>query len=215
MNTITNYIFNNDCPENKLFFHFSTYLWIIIIIISLIAAFFVWFYFFRKNYRIVDMDFELLPTPKVTFKVERNVQNLYIANRIYIELVTRKAALTFEEEKDVIIEVYNSWYKLFTIIREEIKNVPGNYLISHDPTNALIGLTLDILNLGLRPHLTTYQAKFRKWYDLEIKKEQNIAKEPQEIQKECPYYTELIINLKQVNHLLINYSNDLKKLIKK
>ena len=61
----------------------------------------------------------------MTFKVKRNTENLFIANRIYLELVTRKAALPFDEDNDVIVEVYDSWYTLFSTIREEIKNVPG------------------------------------------------------------------------------------------
>ena len=65
-----------------------------------------------------EMEIEISGSPKAKFKVERNNDNLYIANRIYIELTTRKAAIPIDENNDVIEEVYNSWYKLFGIIRD-------------------------------------------------------------------------------------------------
>lgn len=160
-----------------------------------------------------EMEIEISGSPKAKFKVERNNDNLYIANRIYIELTTRKAAISIDEDNDVIEEVYNSWYKLFGIIRDEIKSVPGNYLKDHDPTKALIGLTTKILNEALRPHLTEYQARFRKWLEIEKQKIENKEKSPQEIQKKYPDYYKLIVSMKQVNKTLMDYSNELNKLI--
>jgi len=169
----------------------------------------------RKNWwNIHEMEVEISGTPKATFKVKRNSENLYVANRIYIELTTRKAAIPIDEENDVIEEIYNSWYILFQIIRDEIKTLPGEYLKDHDPTNALIGLTTKILNEGLRPHLTLYQARFRKWYEIEKAKSINKDLSPQEIQKKYPKYDELIKSMKNVNSLLINFSDELYYLIK-
>jgi hypothetical protein len=155
---------------------------------------------------------EISGSPKAFFKVQRNDDNLFIANRIYIELTTRKAAIPIDEENDVIEEVYDSWYMLFGIIRDEIKTVPGRYLKSHDPTIALIGLTTKILNDGLRPHLTEHQAKFRKWYKQEKAKNEDIS--PQELQKRYPDYDNLISSMKQVNQTMIQYANELNKLIR-
>ena len=150
----------------------------------------------------------------MVFKVERNYENLFIANRIYIELTTRKAAIPIDENTDNIEEIYDSWYHLFGIIRDEIKTVPGKYLKDHDPTKALIGLTRNILNDGLRPHLTEHQAKFRQW--LKVAKEESINKNlsPQELQKKYPDFTNLVISMKAVNLILANYAHELDKLIK-
>lgn len=161
-----------------------------------------------------DMEVEISGVPKVKVKVERNNENLFIANRIYIELTTRKAAIPFDEDNDVIAEVYDSWYKLFGIIREEIKSVPGRYLKDHDPTSALIGLTTKILNEGLRPHLTLYQARFRKWYEEEKARPENRRLSPHEIQRKYPDYTNLVDSIKQVNKTLTEFANELNKLIK-
>lgn len=146
-------------------------------------------------------------------EVVRNYQNLFIANRIYIELVTRKAAIILDEDNDVIIEIYNSWYSLFSIIRNEIKNLPGEFLKNRESSQELIDLTIRILNDGLRPHLTKHQAKFRKWYDEEILKESSLGISPQEIQRNYPKYDQLIQDFKEVNAILINYKNELEKLL--
>ncbi len=207
------FFFSDQQAETK--YSIEPLWWLLIIVAAIILVGGLYCFFSRKKYRIVNMGFEVSGSPKFTFNVERNTQNLYIANRIYMELITRKAALEFEEDKDVIIEVYNSWYKLFNIIREEIKNVPGDYLINHDSSKALIGLTEKILNLGLRPHLTAYQVKFRKWYTSETKKLTNMNLTPQEIQKTYPYYADLVVDLKKVNKVLIDYSKDLLTLIQK
>jgi len=189
--------------------------WIVLVIMVLAAIFFVLIIrLVYRNYGMQEMEVEFSGSPKVKFKVQRNVENLYIANRIYIELTTRKAAIRIQEENDVIDEVYDSWYKLFNIIRDEIKTVPGQYLKEHDPTEALIGLTSKILNEGLRPHLTQYQARFRKWYRGESGKPENQNLTPQEIQQKYPQYRELVNSMLEVNDILMQYSNELHKLIK-
>lgn len=188
-------------------------------ILILVAAFIILFLFFNRyilknRNRWQNLEIEISGTPRAIFKVERNFENLYIANRIFIELTTRKAAIPFDEEHDVIEEVYNSWYKLFGIIRDEIKTVPGKYLRNHDATKSLIGLTQKILNDGLRPHLTKYQAKFRKWLKENKSKPEYIHKTPQQIQRDYFEYIELVKSLKEVNQLLIDYSQQLDKVIK-
>jgi len=189
--------------------------WFILLIIFVLI---ILYFLFRKKIfgwvKWYEMEFEISGSPKAKFKVRRNSENLYIANRIYIELTTRKAALPIDEENDVIEEIYNSWYKLFEIIRDEIKSLPGEYLKNHDSTNALLGLTSKILNDGLRPHLTKYQAKYRWWLKKEQEKGIDDDLTPQEIQKNYPEYKELIQSMKEVNILLINYSKELNKLIK-
>ncbi len=169
---------------------------------------------FGTLFKWYEMEIEISGSPKAKFKVKRNIENLFIANRIYIELTTRKAAIPIDENKDVIEEVYNSWYKLFGIIRDEIKQLPGEYLKDHDPTKALLGLTSKILNEGLRPHLTEYQAKFRNWLEVEKEKDENRNKTPQEIQLNYPEFQALITSMKDVNNVLIQYSEELDKLIK-
>jgi len=207
---IIRFTFNSGKPSLT----FETDWYFIGLVILLIILFFI-LKFKRKNWwNVHEMEVEISGTPKATFKVKRNSENLYVANRIYIELTTRKAAIPIDEENDVIEEIYNSWYNLFQIIRDEIKTLPGEYLKDHDPTNALIGLTTNILNKGLRPHLTLYQARFRKWYEIEKEKAENKNLSPQEIQKKYPEYDELIKSMKEVNKMLMSFSDELYYLIK-
>lgn len=150
---------------------------------------------------------------EVEYSINRNYQNIEIAHRIYIEIVTRKAALELDTENDVIVEVYNSWYALFQTTREELKKLSGDMLLNNSVSKDLIKLLTDILNKGLRPHLTEYQAKFRKWYSNEISKEENILFSPQYIQKKYEKYSDLIGSMKTVNELLMEYALNLDKII--
>lgn len=189
--------------------------WIIIgIIVVIIILIVVLKQKLSKLFRWHSMEVEISGTPKMTFKVERNHENLFIANRIYIELTTRKAAIPIDETNDSIEEIYDSWYILFGIIRDEIKTVPGKYLKGHDPTKALIGLSRKILNDGLRPHLTEHQAKFRKWLENAKGNDSNKNLSPQDLQKKYPGFDSLVKSMKEVNLILANYANELDKLIK-
>lgn len=190
--------------------------WIFLVSLVIIP-FFIYLlhkYYISKHINIYDLEVELSNVPRAKFKVQRNDENLFIANRIYLELISRKAVLPFDENNDVIKEIYDSWYKLFYIIRDEIKNVPGHYLKSHNATDSLIGLSIRILNDGLRPHLTMYQAKYRRWYDAELLKPQNKRLTPQQIQRKYPDYNSLVKSMHDVNQLMLDFSIELKRFIK-
>jgi len=143
-------------------------------------------------------------------KIKPNHELEQIAHKAWTELITRKAGLKFDLENDVINEVYNSWYVLFSEIRNLVKEIPSGQIKDAD-TQKLVNLLVDSLNKGLRPHLTTWQAKFRKWYDYKEKKHKD--KTPQEIQKMYPLYDKLIHDLVLINQQMVAYINELKKLI--
>ena len=153
----------------------------------------------------------------IKYKIIRNYANLEIAHKLYIELITRKAAIRIDEKNDVIVEIYNSWYDLFKITRKELKNFSGDLLESNPQSKELIRLATDILNKGLRPHLTKYQARFRKWYFEQLEKDkskkESDKRTPQEIQKDYYKYDELIISMKKVNEILIEYKNKLEEIL--
>jgi len=60
------------------------------------------------------------------------------------------------------------------------------------------------------PHLTEYQAAFRKWYDESLKKQENENLSPQKIQRKYENYDNLVCSMKDVNQLLIEYAEKLK-----
>lgn len=141
----------------------------------------------------------------VTLRFDKRDQE--IAYKIWVELVTRKIGMTFDVENDVIVEVYNSWYDFFRISRELLKNMPASkFKYSSD----LIKLTISMLNEGLRPHLTKWQARFRHWYEVELQR--NNTTSPQEIQQQYPEYASLVAELKSTNQKMLSYRDYLKKI---
>ena len=110
----------------------------------------------------------------------------------------------------MITEVYDSWYEAFKIIRKQLEEIPEERI---GDAKELIDIVLKVLNDGLRPHLTKWQAKYRAWYKKEKEKNQNMT--PQEIQKMYPEYQELVSDLKKTNEIMINFSKELRKIIDK
>ena len=75
----------------------------------------------------------------------------------------------------------------------------------------MIKLTEKVLNTGLRPHLTMWQAKFRKWYGDNTNKK-NKEKTPQQIQMMYPDYEELKKDLIETNTRMIEYKKLMEKI---
>ena len=142
----------------------------------------------------------------VTIKYDGRIKE--IAYKIWIELTTRKIGIKFDEEYDVISEVYNSWYEAFKVIRLLLEDIPADRIGN---AKGLIELTTKVLNNGLRPHLTMWQAKYRAWYNKAL--EDNTNTSPQDIQKEFPEYQSLVADLKKTNDIMIKYADELKRLI--
>lgn len=209
---IIEFFFDKDTFTFSLIFN----IWVIL---AVVALFFIirWAIKYFKGKQSIDKD--IIPVKlkyklggtEIEYQIIRNYQNIEIAHKIYIELITRKAAIQIEEEKDVIVEVYNSWYSLFQITRNELKSFNGKLLKDNNTSQELVRLLTDILNKGLRPHLTEYQARFRKWYAEQLEK--SVDKSPQNIQSEFEDINELLNSMKEVNKILIEYSEQLKKII--
>ena len=189
------------------------YVAVVIIVVLVIAA-----YLFAKSKQKSDTTISAkkitlsIGGHQVEYEIERNTSNLEIAHRIYIELITRKAAIPFDEKNDILADVYDSWYSLFTTTREEIKNIKGE-LLSNAKSNELIELTTGVLNDALRPHLTEHQGRFRVWYSNQASSDENADKSPQELQALYPEYDPLIISMKSVNSVLNSYANQLRDFI--
>ena len=180
----------------------------------IIAIIWIWrhgLHFFKK-YDIVEGK---IPIPAIgTVTIRPNHETVKIAHSAWIELVTRKAALTFDESHDVIVEIYNSWYQLFGHLRELAKEIPSHKLRKDKESQKLVKVMVEVLNEGLRPHLTEWQAKFRRWYNYELEESSNKNLSPQEIQRKFPEYESLIDGIKEVNKIIIAYASLLKKIVK-
>ena len=210
---IIDFKFNNDAWTLSL----TLNVWVLL---SCVLLFFLVRYLIKQFITSNKVHNEVIPVKlKYTFagtvveySINRNFQNIEIAHRMYVELITRKAAIPIDDN-DVIVEVYNSWYTLFQTTREELKKLSGEMLLDNQVSKDLIKLLSDILNNGLRPHLTEHQAKFRKWYNNAIILEENKTKTPQTIQSEYEDYQKLFESMKAVNDLLIEYAERLEEIV--
>ncbi len=144
---------------------------------------------------------------KISFRP--NTTDRQIAYSIWVELSTRKVGLPIDPEHDVIEEIYNSWYTFFGVTREMIKDIPISK-VRGDSTSQIISLSVEVLNEGLRPHLTKWQARFRHWYEKQMETKSDA--DPQSVQKNFPAYDELVADLLTVNQRLIKYREKMNEL---
>lgn len=192
---------------NIIIFRFN---WIVILILFLIIVAVI--HFSGKSVKFwhrgsITIDEISLGIGNNNFKFSYNKKDQEIAYKLWVELSTRKIGIAFDENNDVIKEVYDSWYEFFKIARELLKEVPVNRMPYSDK---LINLTEKVLNKGLRPHLTIWQAKFRKWYDRALNENDDLS--PQEIQKMYPEYKSLVEDLVKTNTQMIKYKNLMKEI---
>ncbi|MGN0925144.1 hypothetical protein [Ectopseudomonas mendocina] len=172
----------------------------------LILAFFLMYKYYGSNVR--GRDFEIdeaefgIGDQKI--KLKPNVIDKQIAYKIWVELSTRKIGLEIDLEDDVISEVYDSWFSFFSVTRELIKDVPVSKF-QRKETEKIIRLSIDVLNQGLRPHLTKWQARYRRWYERKLNESTNNDIEPQALQKTYPKFNELSADLLSVNKRLRIY----------
>ena len=147
---------------------------------------------------------------KLTFKP--NINDKSVAYKIWVELSTRKIGLPIDLDDDVIVEIYDSWYSFFSVTRELIKDIPVTK-VRNPSTRKIISLSIDVLNLGLRPHLTKWQARFRRWYDRKLSQDPNAELHPQDIQQEFPQYSDLVSDMIAVNKRLMLYRERMNSLV--
>lgn len=189
---------------------FNISIWLVLVIIIITTCYIL---IGKKisRYDLVKLDIKLGNVGSAEFRP--NKTDLQIAHKIWTELITRKAAIPIDKENDVIEEIYDSWYSLFQKIREFISDIPADLIRSNKSTKEIVRIATQTLNEGLRPHLTRWQARFRTWST--SKKDKLMDMTPQEFQKEYPEYKDLIDDLIQVNIQLMQYAQELKKIIDK
>jgi len=144
------------------------------------------------------------------WRIERNRDTAQLAHQAYVELITRKAGIMFEEENDVIVEICDSWYVLFGEIRSLSRKIDSEAIAKNSDLRSLHELLISVLNKGLRPHLTQWQARFRHWYAEEVKNSPGVS--PQDLQRQYPQYADLISSLRESNRLLIELNAELRVL---
>ena len=182
--------------------------WIVIAVLVLLVAGVAWG--IKKvlpliGRRSISVDQASIGIGNSSITLKLNKKDQEIAYKLWVELSTRKIGLPYDEDNDVIAEVYDSWYYFFKIARDLLKDIPVERLAY---SGELVELTQMVLNDGLRPHLTKWQARYRKWEKQASEKEGT----PQDIQKSYPEYVELIEDLRKTNQKMINYKELMYKI---
>jgi hypothetical protein len=163
------------------------------------------------RWRLTQADFTFAGCATVTMCPTDDVVGL--AHQAWVEITTRKAAIPLDEEYDVVIEVYDSWYELFQALRDLAKSVPTRGGLRKGGDEAqLVEVLTGSLNEGLRPHLTRWQAQFRRWFDEAQKRPENAGLSPQAIQRTYPQYDEMVAGVRAVNDGLIEFAEALRRL---
>lgn len=145
-------------------------------------------------------------------KFRPNLTDRQVAYAIWVELSTRKIGLEIDLKDDVVSEIYDSWYQFFSVTRDLLKTVPVQR-VSDPSTRKIIYLSISILNDGLRPHLTTWQARFRRWFDRQMIDDARAIDPPQLVQAEFPAFADMTKDLLEVNRKLIAYRQSMKRLV--
>ncbi len=151
-------------------------------------------------------------------KIKPNHQTIQVAYKLWVELNTRKLGLPIDEENDVISEIYDSWYKFFTVTRELIKEIPAHKASNKD-TKEVIIVASKVLNYAVRPHLTKWQARYREWYKRYTVNITSYDISPQEVQQKFKCkgdnncYETLMKDMIEVNNSLISYRKLLEKIV--
>lgn len=182
-------------------------------IIAIVIAIALKWQLFRRGYGEFKIDEAQIGIGSHSITIKPNDEDLQIAYQLWVELSTRKIGLAIDKDHDVIVEVYDSWYAFFKIARELVKAIPVRKVRSNPSTKAIIDLAFKILNEALREHLTQWQARFRKWYEIEKAKDSNSSLTPQQLQQKYPDYQKIETDMLRVNQILINYKNSLESLI--
>jgi len=199
--------------DDKWNLNFSMH-WMIFAITSVFIGF--WVYKFIKRHWLftenIDFDSAEIGINGQKITIKPNYINIDVAYKIWVELNTRKIGLPIDFEHDVIYEVYNSWYQFFGVSRELIKNLPAIKIRNDKGTKELIKISTRILNEGLRPHLTQWQARYRRWYERAIKDDANNNKSPQQVQSEYPDLDLLKTDMERINRNLIAYKSKIYEL---
>lgn len=187
----------------------------IVLVVVLTVGFHLFSLFRRGDSMEIDQAEIGVGENKLSFRP--NMTDRQVAYAIWVELSTRKIGLPIDLEDDVIIEIYDSWYSYFSVTRDLIKTISVSK-VRGKSTRHIINLSINVLNSGLRPHLTKWQARYRHWYDKQVGKvdqssNDQVVLDPQLIQQGFPKYNELSVEIIEVNERLISYRKAMQTLV--
>jgi hypothetical protein len=163
-----------------------------------------------RGWKVTEANFSFGGCGKVKVCPDNDVAR--VAHAAWVELRTRKAAIPLDPENDVIAEVYDSWYELFRALRDLTRSLPPESVRESGDAPVLAHVLIRALNDGLRPHLTKWQARFRRWYEVALKEPAASELTPQDVQRQYPQYLELVSDMVRTNAEMIEFAEELRKI---
>jgi hypothetical protein len=158
-----------------------------------------------RRYRAKSMTIGM-PFGLGSITYESSTEDRVLAWKMYVQLTTRKAALPFDDSHDLIADVYSSLYELFQVTRDLLSGMPLADIGRH---KGVADLILRTLNDGLRPHLTRWNAPYRRWWEQQLSDPTQSGKTPREVQQQYLHYKELVEDLKRTNTELSRFADEL------
>jgi hypothetical protein len=186
--------------------------WLAAVLIAAVIGYFLAHRGWRRSLKSFEIEKAELGIGAGKITLRPNEADRQVAYQIWVELSTRKIGLPIDLQNDVVAEIYNSWHQFFTVTRDLIKSVPVSRA-ADDSTRKIINLSIEVLNEGLRPHLTLWQARFRAWYDQQLNASTGTYVEPQDLQAKFPRFQDLSTDLMNVNQNLVAYRAAMRRIV--
>ena len=95
-----------------------------------------------------------------------------------------------------------------------VGTIPVGKIRKQKSTQQLLSISVNVLNKGLRPHLTMWQAKYRRWWQQALEDQEKREMTPQQVQRTYPQYGDLIADMKNVNRKLMAYGRALDRIVR-
>ena len=133
-----------------------------------------------------------------------------LAYTFFMEITNRKVALSIDWNNDTLSDVYISWKTFFDNSVSLLKNFPVEHAADARP---VIKLIQEVLHEVLRPHLTRWQAAYRRWYETNSEGKRFRKLPPQEIQKHFPQFAALRSDFEATQTRVSGYVRKLERLI--
>jgi hypothetical protein len=188
---------------------------LVLVILLSCTAVLIWLLPRLRNRELLEIDQAEIGVGDSKLIFRPNLTDRQVAYAIWVELSTRKIGIPIDLQDDVIVEIYDSWYNYFSVTREMIKTISVSK-VRGPSTRAIVNMSIDVLNQGLRPHLTKWQARFRHWHEKELKRKDESGVEvidQQLLQQKFPQYQELKTELLEMNRKLISYRIAMQQIV--
>lgn len=153
------------------------------------------------------------------FNIEIDKTNIKVAWNIFCELQTRVGIVDFVENEDIIKICFESWYNMFKIIRSNLKELQiplrknkekkKSDSITYKSKN-LDEVLFILLNSHMRPFLRKWHYEFNTYWQENFTPDKN----PIEVQKNFPNYSELIGDISILQNKLKEVSNALEQIVR-